>query len=268
MTLRFLTTLLLIAYPLSPTTVHGQAPEDEDKVQIIQAPPDAPKPPAPDLGAVTQKVIDATNRFRRDEKRAAVAANANLTEAAKYFADYMARTARYGHTADGARPTERAAKHGYESCLVAENIAYAYNSKPFTADDLAKQFVEGWKNSPGHRKNMLDPDVTETGVAVARSEQSGYFFAVQMFGRPKSAEIEFRIANRSDTAVKYTIEGQSFDLPPRLIRTHQHCRPPEVVFPELGGEAGKTAGRTLHPKGGERFAVVSDGGGVKVVTDG
>ncbi len=35
------------------------------------------------------------------------------------------------------------------------------------------------------RKNMLAPEVTETGVAVARSGKTGRYYAVQMFGRPR-----------------------------------------------------------------------------------
>ena len=46
---------------------------------------------------------------------------------------------------------------------------------------------------------MLDADATETGISVARSEHTGYYYAVQMFGRPKSDAIEFQISNRSST---------------------------------------------------------------------
>lgn len=38
--------------------------------------------------------------------------NPKLTQTAQYFANYMARTNKYGHTADGSRPGERARKHG------------------------------------------------------------------------------------------------------------------------------------------------------------
>ena len=87
---------------------------------------------------------------------------------AQAFADYMARTDRYGHTADGNQPSDRAKARGYDYCIVLENIAYAFNSEGFTGEKLAGQFVTGWQNSPGHRRNMLDPDVTETGVAVLK----------------------------------------------------------------------------------------------------
>src|SRR5689334_15910645 len=166
--------VLLLACSLTPPAARAQV---------------GPDPKNPDLDRAARQVIDQTNQFRRAEKRGDVTINAKLMATARYFADFMARTDKYGHEADGSDPAGRAKKHGYDYCLIAENIAYVFSSEGFTTEELAKQFVEGWKNSPPHRKNMLDPDVTETGVAIARSTTSGKYYAVQMFGRPKSMTI-------------------------------------------------------------------------------
>jgi uncharacterized protein YkwD len=217
-------------------------------------------PPAekiPDIPKAVAKVIADTNAFRKDEKRAAVTANDELTATAKYFAEFMASTDEYGHQADKKEPADRAKEHGYDYCLIAENIAYVFNTYGFTTDRLAEQFVTGWKESPGHRKNMLDPDVTETGVAVARSAKSGKYYAVQMFGRPKSAAIEFSVANESGEAVKYEIDGQPYDLPPRTTTTHRLCRPEELKPKWDGGEA-------VRPENGAKFAVVKDAAGLRL----
>src|SRR5262245_56201333 len=125
---------------------------------------------SPDLTKTTQLIIDQTNEFRKDEKRPAVQANKELTRAAEYFAQFMAKSGKYGHEADEKKPADRAKEHGYNYCIVLENIAKVFNSEGFSPEALANQFVSGWKESPGHRKNMLDPDVTDTGVAIARSE--------------------------------------------------------------------------------------------------
>lgn len=138
-----------------------------------------------DLPAVEKLVVDATNAFRGQEGLDSVRPDRALAKAAQDFADYMARTDRYGHTADGRNPADRARGQGYGYCLLAENIAYQYNSAGFRTAELARGFVEGWKHSPGHRKNMLEPAVTDTAVAVAHSEKSGRYYAVQMFGQPK-----------------------------------------------------------------------------------
>jgi len=234
-----------------------------DDVEVIDSPPfRSPDEKKPDLAVVTRYIVDKTNDFREEEGVPRVAVNAKLTETARYFADTMARTGRYGHTADGSRPADRAAKHGYEYCVIAENIAYAFNSDGYTTEELGKTFVEGWKHSPGHRRNMLDPDVTETGVAVARSDKTGYYYAVQMFGRPKSLALRFRIVNESATTVSYRIADQTFTLPPRYIRTHEQCRPAEVTFELPAG--GKTATEAFKPENDDQFVIVDEGGALQV----
>ena len=77
---------------------------------------------------------------------------------------------------------------------------------------------------------------SETGVAVSRSEKTGHYYAVQLFGRPKSDAIEFQVKNQSGETVSYTIGDRSFDLTPRMIRTHTHCRPAELKFTWPGGK--------------------------------
>ena len=143
------------------------------------------------LSQVEKLIVAKTNEFRQEQGRAAVKTNPQLTETVREFAAFMARTDKYGHEADGKQPADRASEHKYDYCVIAENIAYEYSSEGFATADLAARLVEGWKKSPGHRKNMLDPDVTETGMAVAHREKSGKYYAVEMFGRPRSAAIEF-----------------------------------------------------------------------------
>ena len=208
---------------------------------------------SPDLAKANQHIIDQTNEFRKQEKQPAVGASKELTKAAEYFAQFMAKTGKYGHEADDKKPAERAKEHGYEYCIVLENIAYVFNSEGFTTEALAKEFVKGWQESPGHRKNMLDPDVTDTGVAIARSEDSGCYYAVQMFGRPKSKAIEFQVTNRADVEIEYKVgDEENFKLPPRSTSKHQQCRPAEVTF-----KAPKELAETKPVKlaGGEKVMI-------------
>ena len=99
----------------------------------------------PDVAAVESMVIEATNRFRAEEGRNAVAPERHLDAAAREFAAFMARTDRYGHNADGREPADRAKAHGYDYCLVSENISYQYSSLGFRTGELATRLVEGWK---------------------------------------------------------------------------------------------------------------------------
>jgi hypothetical protein len=113
---------------------------------------------------------------------------------------------------------------------VAENIAAESSSKPLSGEALAGVFVEGWKTSQEHRANLLDPDVSETGVAVAKSEKSGKQYAVQLFGRPKSESIRVEIENRAAATVKYKLGGETLELEDRVARIHELCRPAEFTF--------------------------------------
>jgi hypothetical protein len=78
-----------------------------------------------------------------------------------------------------------------------------------------------------------------------------------MFGRPRSAAIEFVVMNRADEAVEYESGDRKFSLPRGMIRTHRQCRPTEMTFhwPDTDGAA-----RTVRPGDGDRFVVEDDDG--------
>jgi uncharacterized protein YkwD len=255
-------------FPLLPavllaTAVQACAPASRHRQ--AEAPPPAadPAPPATnEIPRVTDLIVSDTNAFRAEQGRGGVSVNPRLRAAAEDFARYMARTTRYGHTADGKTPAERAQEHGYDYCLVSENIAYQYSSAGFATDALADGFVSGWKQSPEHRRNMLDPDVVETGVAVARSA-NGTYYAVQMFGRPTSMEVVFKVTNRAGVPLSYTLDGQTYPLPPRVTRTHTVCRPPKIDFAwrKDEGPQGAEGGDVFSPRGGSHYVVTRDAQG-------
>lgn len=231
---------------------------DVEKVTAADVGPYRPEE-RPQLAKVERQITELVNPFRRESDREPLSTNSVLKETASDFAAYMARTDRYGHTADDRQPHERASAHGYEYCIVSENIAYQFRTRGFETVALAKRFFEGWKDSPPHRKNMLDPDVTETAVAIAQSEQTGVYYAVQMFGRPKSKSIEFSIANPTEQTIRYRIEQQSFELPPRYTRTHTRCRPADVKLLS-GEEESAEAVDTIRPENGKQFRISVDRG--------
>ena len=136
-----------------------------------------------DAPATESIVIAATNDFRAAEGRGRLKRDAKLDDAARKFAVHMARTDRFDHDADGRKPGERARAAGYVWCAIAENIAYEYRSSGFATRELAETFVEDWKNSAGHRLNLLDRNLADIGVGVAQSRRTGHWYGVQLFGR-------------------------------------------------------------------------------------
>lgn len=222
-----------------------------------------------DLKQAGQQIFSLTNQFRVQHGRGELKMNDELSRAAQEFAEYLARTDTFSHTADGKRPSQRVREHGYRYCLVAENIAQEYNSAGFTTSALARAFVGGWRHSPEHRKNMLDGDLDDLGVGVARSKQTGRYYAVQDFGRPKSKSVVFRISNETDTTIHYTVDGQSFKLDPHYTATHTRCRSPEldVQNARSKSEDGKEGEETFYPKNDAHYVIRGSGpGGYTVET--
>src|SRR5262249_31223118 len=139
-------------------------------------------------------IVEMTNAFRKENRLGDVKPNATLAAAARAFAEYLAKSGKFAHEADGREPQQRAEAQGYHYCLIAENLATNLNSRGFESRQLAREAVEGWKASPGHRANMLQSGVTEIGVAVARApDKDPKFISVQLFGRPESLKVKFSI---------------------------------------------------------------------------
>src|ERR1051325_11059326 len=104
----------------------------------------------PDLPQTEIAIVEMTNAFRKDNKLGALKPNPALTAAARAFADYLGKSGKFGHEADGRRPAERVVAQGYRYCTVAENLALNLDSLGFETRQLARDAVEGWKGSPGH----------------------------------------------------------------------------------------------------------------------
>jgi uncharacterized protein YkwD len=253
--------LLLVPLPAAAQKAKEHTAQTEAKRETHAAPGRQP-----DLEEVKARIARATIRFRREQGRGGLRVNDALNRAAQYFADYLARTDEFSHTADGKEPWERAARFGYDYSIVAENIAWEYSSAGFTTRDLARRFVEGWKKSPGHRKNMLDPDVDEIGVGVAASKKTGRYYAVQEFGRPKSETITFQIENETGETIHYRLDGKDLTLRPGYTVTHQRSRPPKLIF-ETGEVGAGAKPHEYHPVKNDRFAVRKGEGGRLVVEE-
>ena len=102
------------------------------------------------------------------------------------------------------------------------------------------------------------------GMAVAQSEKSGKYYGVQMFGRPRSAAIEFQVVNESGEDVTYQAGDETLKLGPRYTRTHQDCRPMEIKFTWAESE-GKA--ETFRAAAGDRFVISRKDGKFQVARE-
>lgn len=197
----------------------------------------------PDLPQTEAIIVEMTNAFRSDNRLGAVVTNPALQAAAQSFADYLARSGAFAHTADGRQPADRALAAGYHYCMVAENIALHQSNRGFETLDLAARAVDGWKNSAPHRANLLQPLVTETGIGIAKSTDADpKFLTVQLFGRPDSLKFVFEIENRTGTAVSYRLDEQQHQIDGSTVITHSGCVPRQITL-DTGKVTSKFAAR-------------------------
>ncbi len=190
------------------------------------------------LREAARLAVEQTNQFRESHNLEALSVNAQLQATAQSFAEFMARTSKYGHTADGRAPHERATAQGYEYSLVLENIGNAFRTNGFGTEELAHLFVDGWINSPSHRENMLHQHPLETAVAFHRSQKDGTYYAVQLFGRPKSWILNYQVKNLTGKPITYLSRNeddpktqQSTELPVRTSIRSRSFFPTQVRFP-------------------------------------
>jgi hypothetical protein len=222
-------------------------------------------PITPDIPKAEAAIVEQTNRFRLEEKLAPVKSEPLLTKAARDFARFLASSSRFSHEADGRRPVERIKAAGYQPCSVAENLAWHSDSRGFETLQLATMNVEGWKGSPGHRKNLLMEHATETGVAIVKARREEKYFAVQLFGRPASLQYSFRIENIAGREIAYTLGTQPERIPPRTAIAHTACTPAQVTFTlKPAGILSKAVTASYEAKDGTVFKLVAKGGEVAV----
>lgn len=146
-----------------------------------------------DAARFTRPVLGDTINFRAANGAPAIEVNAALGQAAQQYAEFLARTNTVGHVADGRSVTQRiVATNAYQPCFSAENV-FEYWSQPSTVTPphVVTAALEFWKNSPGHRANLLDPRARHTGVGVAAWTHSGrhYYKVVQVFASDRCSAV-------------------------------------------------------------------------------
>lgn len=187
-------------------------------------------PITPDIPLAETAIIEQTNAFRATARLGSVRSEPVLARAARDYANFLSAATLFSHEADGRRPIDRIKAAGYEPCAVAENLAWHSDPRGFETLELATRNVEGWKGSPGHRKNLLMEHATQVGVAIAKARREEKYFAVQLFGRPASLQFSFEIHNRAGRSVAYAVDREGAAVEPMTVVRHTVCAPAEVTF--------------------------------------
>lgn len=124
--------------------------------------------PAASQGAA--EALEATNAERAAFGLPALTISEDLNRAAQGQADHQAAILEMTHEGNGGLGA-RLGTVGYRSG--AENVAAGQRS--------VGEVVQGWIDSPGHHANIVNPDMTEVGFAVAFGADGRSYWA-QVFG--------------------------------------------------------------------------------------
>ena len=133
----------------------------------------------PVRGDVTFDIVNLVNAYRRRRGLMPVVAEPRLTRAAQSLADAMIEAGTMSHTADGRTLSERVLRFRYTYGRVSENIVWITSR---SGGNLAARMVDLWLGSPPHLANIVDANVTQTGVGLAA--RGSDYAAAQIFGRP------------------------------------------------------------------------------------
>jgi hypothetical protein len=210
-----------------------------------------------------RQLFESLNRERTSQGLSALQWDNALFKAARKHALLMLNLNMLEHQLPNESSLEaRAAEAGARFGVIAENIAIGANPEIIH---------NGWMNSPGHRKNILNPQLTSVGIAAVRGP--GGLYAVQDFSQlvPELSVEEqeqkvvsllaaqgLRLANATDGARKTCasdagLAGTAAKSMVRFEATDLNKLPEELERKIRGGPYAKVAVGACHANADSAF---------------
>ena len=114
-----------------------------------------------------ERARDLINAYRKEKGLKPLKLNPELSNAAKNHSKDLARWDRISHYgSDGSNPWDRVKRSGFNARLAAENVG--------TGQVNIDEVFRGWKESPGHNKNLLLSDAEYMGIALVQEPKSEF----------------------------------------------------------------------------------------------
>ena len=130
--------------------------------------------------ALAGEILRLTNQERAEHGLSPLARHQALESAAAEHSHEIRELNYFSHTsptAGKATPRQRVNQHGINPQMVAENI---FECSGYDIESTARLTVEAFMESPGHRKNVLNPSATHIGVGFVAT--NGTVSVTQVFG--------------------------------------------------------------------------------------
>lgn len=114
-----------------------------------------------------ERARELVNAYRKENGLKPLKLNIELSNAAKAHSKDLAKWDRISHYgSDGSNPWDRVKRSGYNAKLAAENVG--------TGQSNIEEVFKGWKESPGHNKNLLLADAEHMGIALVQEPKSEF----------------------------------------------------------------------------------------------
>jgi len=146
-------------------------------------------------------LISLTSKQRESLGVQTLKENSKLAEAALLKAENMMKEDYFSHQSpEGISPWYWFKEAGYNYKFAGENLAIGFLD--------SEELNTAWLDSPSHRRNLLDPNYTETGIAVLTGDFQGgeTTIVVQLFGNPQKQTAEVR-PSETAAAKKIIVEA-------------------------------------------------------------
>lgn len=127
-----------------------------------------------------QDILDLINKERQQNGLSPLTWDKRSADVARAHSRDMGWNKFFNHRGlDGKMVNDRADAMGLADWqMIGENIAMVAGYS-----DPIQHVVKGWMQSPGHRKNILDPNWKETGIGIFITSEGTYYFTQVFLSR-------------------------------------------------------------------------------------
>jgi len=169
-------------------------------------------------------IISLVNKARNIQGVESLSESAKLDKVAADKLQDMVENKYFAHTSpEGKNPWYWFGKNKYNYEYAGENLAIDFMT--------AEKQHEAWMKSETHKKNILNPNFTEIGVAVGTGEIDGHIsiIAVQAFGTPAFSEATANKKENFSNAQKATPSKQGTVLAAKELKLE---KPDSAIYGE------------------------------------
>lgn len=160
----------------------------------------------------SENIIKLVNQSRENNNLSPLVKNEKLKEIAQSKVNDMIEKNYFAHTSpSGIVPWYWYQKEGYDYKYAGENLAINFLT--------SEEEHQAWMNSVTHRKNILNPEFQEIGVAVAAGDINGQtsMIAVQEFGTLLSGSIPVDQSKNFSGKEKTNIVKEGVKITPQVL---------------------------------------------------